>query len=268
LADRLTNAQDNTMRMKPLAQVAIFVVLVFAVPWIVAPWLPQQPQSTWELVLSFLPGVWAPTVVAICLIAATGGLRALTREVRDGFRYRTGSGIWFGVAVVTPVLFIAAGALVARAAGDGQSMIPASAFSTVVINASLTGAVGEEFGWRGFVLSRLGRQWSRQASALIMSMLWVMWHMPIFLFPDSPYASWPLLPALLAIFGFGLFMASLFHATQGSVLVTILAHLSLNISLGVGGVRLSSDLFWWTLAIAFIVTAAWRLRHAETDPAP
>ena len=36
--------------MKPLTQVAAFVALVFAVPWLVAPLLPQQPQSTWELI--------------------------------------------------------------------------------------------------------------------------------------------------------------------------------------------------------------------------
>jgi uncharacterized protein len=244
--------------IKPLTQVAVFVVLVFAVPWIVAPWLPQQPQNTREVILSFLPGVWAPTVLAIGMVAATGGLRAVGRELIDRLRYRRGHWVWFVAAVATPALFTAVGVLLARATGDGQPVIPASVFGTVVINALVTGAVGEELGWRGFVLSRLALRMSHQWGALAMSVLWGLWHLPIFLFPESPYASWPLLPALLAIVGFGLFMASLFHSTQGSVIATILAHLSLNISLGVGGVQLSSGVFWWTLAGMFMVLAGWR----------
>ena len=244
---------------KPLAQVAVFVVLVFAAPWVAAPWLPQQPQNTWEVILSFLPGVWAPTVLAIGMIAATSGPRGVGRELIDRFRYRSGHWAWFVVAVATPLVVTAAGVMLARSAGDAQSMIPASVFGTVAINALLTGAVGEELGWRGFMLSRLAVRMPYPAAALVMSLLWGLWHLPIFLFPDSPYAAWPTVPALLAIVGFGLFMASLFHATRGSVIATILAHLSLNISLGVGGVRLSSGIFWWTLAILFNVLAIWRL---------
>src|SRR5688500_9214675 len=158
--------------MKPLGQVAVFVVLVFALPWIVAPWLPQQPQSSWELILSYLPGVWAPTVVAVVMIAATRGLRDLGRELSERFRIGSAKTIWFLAAAAGPALATVAGLLVARAAGDGQSFIPASAFATVVLNATTTGAVGEELGWRGFVLSRLGELMSQRAAAIVMATLW------------------------------------------------------------------------------------------------
>jgi len=100
-----------------------------------------------------------------------------------------------------------------------------------------------------------------------MAVLWALWHLPIFLFPDSPYASWPLVPALLTIMAFGLFMAVLFFATQGSVIPTILAHLSLNIALGVGGVQLSSATFWWVLAPLFLLIAGLGLRAPHPRPA-
>jgi hypothetical protein len=51
-------------------------------------------------------------------------------------------------------------------------------------------------------------------------------------------------------------MAALFYATSGSVIPTILAHLFWNITLGLGGVQLSSAIFWWTLAGMFIASAA------------
>ena len=59
----------------------------------------------------------------------------------------------------------------------------------------------------------------------------------------------------LAIMAFGLFMAALFYRTRGSVIPTILAHLSWNITLGAGGVQLSSNIFWWTLAGLFALSA-------------
>jgi hypothetical protein len=39
----------------------------------------------------------------------------------------------------------------------------------------------------------------------------------------------------------------MFYRTGESVLAPILAHLSLNITLGAGGVRLSSVVFWWVM---------------------
>jgi membrane protease YdiL (CAAX protease family) len=245
--------------MHPLVHVGVFVALVFAVPWIVAPWLPQQPQTRWELILSYLPGVWAPTVVALVMMAI-GGLARLRSELSERFRVTFASWRWSLAAAATPALVTGAGLLAARAAGDGQPFIPASVFGTVVLNAATTGAVGEELGWRGFVLSRLGERMSPRTAAFAMAALWALWHLPIFLFPDSPYATWPLVPALLAIVAFGLFLAALFSATRGSVIPTILAHLSWNITLGVGGVQLSSALFWWALAIMFALIAAWCLR--------
>src|SRR5688572_24009632 len=109
---------------------------------------------------------------------------------------------------------------------------------------------------------------SQRAAAIVMAALWAAWHLPIFLFPDSPYATWPIVPALLTIAAFGLLMAALFFATHGSVIPTILAHLSLNITLGVGGVQLSSSVFWWVLAVMFLLIAAWRLRSSALRDYP
>lgn len=238
-----------------MIQAAVFVILVFAVPWIVAPWLPQQPRNTFEVVLTYLPGVWAPTVIAVGIILAVGGLQNLWREIASRFRYRKRDGVSFLAAATIPSLVTMAGVLAARASGDGQPFIAASTVGSVVLVAATTGAVGEEFGWRGFLLSRLGPRLSPPLAAVTMAVLWGLWHLPIFLFPDSPYATWPIVPALLTIVSFGLFMASLFHRTGGSVIPTILAHLSLNISLSLGGASLSSPVLWWTIAPIYAVLA-------------
>ena len=54
-------------------------------------------------------------------------------------------------------------------------------------------------------------------------------------------------PFLLFIVLFGFYLAFIFNRTEESILATIFAHLTLNISLGAGGVQLSPPLFWWVL---------------------
>ena len=52
-----------------------------------------------------------------------------------------------------------------------------------------------------------------------------------------------------------------------AILPTILAHLSLNVTLGVGGAALSSDVLWWTTAVAYaLITWVVFPRTAEREP--
>ncbi|NTU75447.1 MAG: CPBP family intramembrane metalloprotease [Anaerolineaceae bacterium] len=45
------------------------------------------------------------------------------------------------------------------------------------------GALSEELGWRGYVLDELQARWSPLISALVLGVLWALWHTPAFLVP-------------------------------------------------------------------------------------
>lgn len=49
----------------------------------------------------------------------------------------------------------------------------------------LTFGIGEESGWRGFLLPELHRRRSLFASALIVAVVWMLWHLPAFWFNES-----------------------------------------------------------------------------------
>jgi hypothetical protein len=66
-----------------------------------------------------------------------------------------------------------------------------------------------------------------------------------------PHQIMPPLSTLLFVTLFGVFLAFVFNRAGESVLATILAHLSLNIASGFGGVQLSSIVFWRTLVAIF-----------------
>jgi hypothetical protein len=63
------------------------------------------------------------------------------------------------------------------------------------------------------------------------------------------------LPTLLTVAFFGVFMGFVFNRAGESVLATMAAHLSLNIMLGLGGASLSSPMFWAVQAAVFGVAA-------------
>ena len=113
------------------------------------------------------------------------------------------------------------------------------------------------------------------AAALVMGMLWALWHVPAFFTPGMPHQFMPMASSLLLIALFGVFLALMFNQAGESVLPTMLAHLSLNVMLGIGGVNLSSVVFWRTMAgiygaIAVVaIIASWtRPPHMADQPMP
>ena len=236
-----------------MKQVGIFLVLLFGTTWSLGFWAAAQPppKSLGEFYATFLPQVWAPTILAAAIIALTEGAGRLKRELTALLSYNAGSHQWFLVAAIFPATAIGLAVFAARAAGEAAPFTPAGAIPLSIGMQLITGAVGEEFGWRGFLLPRLGRRFGPAAAAWVMGILWSLWHVPAWFNPSLPHQTMPMVPALTFIAGFGVFLAFVFTRAGGSILATILAHLSLNVATTLGGVRLSSFAFWATLAVIF-----------------
>ena len=232
---------------------ALFLVLLFGITW---PWgllvVPAaMPHGLLAFIAAFVPMVWAPPLVAFGVLWCAEGADAARQEFRARLTYRPRSGRWFAFAVGIPVVAAAVALVIARAAGDGAPFISSNAVLFTLGLQVITGASGEELGWRGYLLPRLGERIGPLPAALAMSALWTLWHVPAFFTPGLPHQFIPMAPFLLMIAAFGLFLALLFNEGGTSVLPTMLAHVSLNVLLALGGVKLSSDIFWWTMAVVF-----------------
>jgi hypothetical protein len=130
---------------------------------------------------------------------------------------------------------------------------------------TLTDAMSEELGWRGFLLSHLERRLSPRAAALVMAITWALWHLPVFFFAGIPQQHMPPIAFLLMVAAFGIFLALLFNRTRGHLVSTMLAHFSFNMSLAVGGAILGS-VFIWTLAFIFSIVAIFGLAKLSAQP--
>ena len=128
------------------------------------------------------PYGWIPLAAAVVVIVLGGGLRH--REAWDGFGIgRIGLEAWLP-ALAIPGVVLTSGYAVAAATGNAQLSLGATppavfAATTVasVVAASVE-AIGEELGWRGFLLPRLVGL-GRVRAGLVGGLLWAAWHTPL-----------------------------------------------------------------------------------------
>lgn len=255
-----------------MVYVVWFLTAVFSVTWGLCLLL-RGPAAGGHLAMMLawlLPTVWSPTVAALLLTWWSSGATGVRREFRR-VGYSRGSSRWLALAVLLPVATVAGAVFVARATGTSAPFTPAAAIPMMVVLQLATGAVGEELGWRGFLLPRLQSALGTIASWWVMAILWSLWHVAGIFFPGTPLQTAPPLLFLLTIVFFGVFLAFLFEQTSGSVLPTILAHLSLNVTLALGGASFASRAFWWTMVslsgfVALIVTVNGKRRVEARHP--
>ena len=142
-----------------MTQTALFLVGVFTVTWTLCLLLrPAAVQGElWVLLAWLLPTVWAPTLIALTLTLWSSGASGVRQEIRR-LSYSRGSGRWVMLAAVFPAITTVIAVRSGRAAGDSAAFTPSGAMLTMVVLQLVTGAVGEELGWRGFLLPRLGKR--------------------------------------------------------------------------------------------------------------
>jgi membrane protease YdiL (CAAX protease family) len=88
---------------------------------------------------------------------------------------------------MTPAIATAFAVAAARFAGDGAAFTPSDAVPLAIGMQIITGAVGEELGWRGFLLPRLRKYYGPVTAAWVMGSLWSLWHVPAWLTPWLPH---------------------------------------------------------------------------------
>jgi membrane protease YdiL (CAAX protease family) len=240
----------------------VFAIALFAITWTSSTYwpTPEQPDSLWAILAPLIVVVWTPTVLALLFVAHEGGVSGIREELRTRLRFNIDATRWYVAAAVAPAIIVALAIGLARLAGHGAPFLATEFIPRAIGIQLITGAVGEEIGWRGYLVSRLATGIGAVWASFAMATLWVLWHLPAFLTPGTPYHSWPLWSSLLTVWLLGAFMGLVFERTGGSVLATILAHLAFNIMTAMEGVNLASSTFWRTTSICFALIVVWMLK--------
>jgi uncharacterized protein len=241
----------SLVRRYPLAA---FFVLAYALAWWI--WI------LYAFGITFLGPIFAlgPLLAAIIVTALTRGAAGLKALLSRMVRWRVGLG-WYAAALLLPVaiylfavslnILLGARASTAEQFGSWYLIFPLFAYSLLF---PLSGAFGEELGWRGYALPRVqARLWALSA-AVIIGVIQTAWHLPLFMSDRST----PPVPLIVGFMGLGILATWVFNNTRGSVLMTMLLHASNNTNVGFFGEMFTgADLvrMGWLLAAGWCVAA-------------
>jgi membrane protease YdiL (CAAX protease family) len=101
-----------------------------------------------------------------------------------------------------------------------------------IITLFLGGSLGEEIGWRGFLLPRLQRKLNPFCASIIIGIIWACWHLPLFFINGSTQYGSSFLLFLFIVIGYSIPITWVYNRTDGSLIFPILFHVSTDITIG------------------------------------
>ncbi|MGZ8492375.1 MAG: CPBP family intramembrane glutamic endopeptidase [Gemmatirosa sp.] len=182
----------------------------------------------------FLFGVFAPALVALVLTARAEGRAGVWRLLARIGRWRVGTR-WYVFAIGYFAAIKLAAALVHRVATDAWPRFGDTSWALLLgaILVSTWVQAGEELGWRGYALPRLAGHLGLGGASILLGGMWALWHLPLFFLSDtgSTGQSFPIY--LLQVTAISVTMAWLYWKTEGSLLLVMLMHASVNNATGI-----------------------------------
>jgi membrane protease YdiL (CAAX protease family) len=258
-----------------------YFVIAYAFSWAI--WIPMalagtriHQGSAWP---SHIPGMFGPMVAAFVMSAVVGRGAAVKDLLSRMARWRVAP-IWYLVAL-SPLFFFALAAVAMAATGSGwPDLGELGMFASLPVVAApvmwlllLAAGYAEETGWRGFAVPEMLKTKGFLSTALVIGLLWAMWHIPSMFFIDS-YRQMGI--AMFPMFTIGIvcgsiFLAWLYRATGGSVLMVAMWHGTYNLVSGTAAAHglvaavVTTGVMVWAVLIVVVEVRKWlRARRAST----
>lgn len=230
----------------------LYFVLAYLLSWALWPLVILNPTSS-----PLVP--FGPLIAAVIVALLAGGRHELWALLRQLGRWRVHP-LWYVIALLGPfvlagltaALAVAAGAPV-RGTGDYTNWRAITFFflSTVII-------VGlfEEVGWRGFALPRVQLRLDAIWAALVLGVLWALWHLPELI--SDPTGQRPPVQFLLWALALSVIFSWLYNSTNGSLPIVIICHAAIDTA---GRFMLPEfvgdgyQLVWWFMVALYVLVA-------------
>ncbi len=214
----------------------IYLLVSYGFTWLL--WMPLLLERQWAISLPQVPGQFylasfGPLLgaVAACLVMEGGG--GLKGWLSRTFTVRpAGRALWTAALLI--LLYTAVSFLIHRLVTEQwpdwnqfgrTSKLPGWNAAATTLIWMLTFGLGEESGWRGYLLPLLHKRYSLLVSALVVALIWMLWHLPAFWFNETYLnMGWGMIGWVISLAYGSVLLAWLTRMGRWSVLPVILWH--------------------------------------------
>ena len=213
-----------------------YLVLTFGITWGLGSlfiFAPEFVESTFGPAglgnPIFILAVYSPAISVLIVVGVTGGRAGLAAFLGRILQWRVGL-IWYALVFLIAPVCTGIGAVFHRVIAGGWPAAPDEGFGSLLAALGFMLVLGplEELGWRGYMLPVLQRRVAPLTAAIIVGIVWGIWHLPSFFVSGLPQGAWAVFPFLLAIVCVSVVFTGIFNGSCGSLLLAMLFHWQLN----------------------------------------
>jgi membrane protease YdiL (CAAX protease family) len=165
-----------------------------------------------------------------------------------------------------PALFLLAWAIVNLRSGEWTISTlqgGATRFGWIILvsishNFLLGGSLGEELGWRGFLLPELLKRYRPLAASLILGVIWGLWHLPIDIYAGYGLEGLAAVPVrVMTAIALSIVFTWFYLQSKGNLLIAMILHTAANFypDLGFSGYDLSIALLVLFIGITALIVS-------------
>jgi uncharacterized protein len=230
----------------------LYFALAYLLSWALWPLVILNPTSS-----PLVP--FGPLIAAVVVSLLAGGPGELLDLLRQLTRWRVHP-IWYVIALFGP--FFVAGIAAALALATGASVLGTGAYTDLravgftLLSTIVMVGLFEEVGWRGFALPRLQRRLDALWAALVLGVIWALWHLPELI--SDPTRQRPPLQFIVWALALSVILAWLYNSTNGSLPIVIICHGAIDTAgrymlpeFANGGYQV----VWWFMVCLYVVIA-------------
>ena len=221
----------------------------------------------------FFLGTFGPGLAAILVTLLISGRTGVKELLGSLLIWRVAIQWWLVALLLPAVIILGAVYLFSLFGGPGLDFSryqPLYSLIPMIILITLLNGVGEELGWRGFMLPRLQSRYNALVSSLIVGFFWGLWHAPVYFIAGTAQSILRsqvgflagLLLFILSTMAISMTFTWVFNNTRGSVLIAALLHGATNAWMNyfltdptgeVLGITIWSTALWVVLAVVLVV---------------
>ena len=253
--------------MKQKDHLILFFITVFLGSWIL--WSPSVLLSLGYQVptLFLFIGMFAsfvPSIAGLVLTRVKFGKTEMNTMLKSAVNFKFPLK-WLLIVLFFQPILIGASYFIAKSLGyAGESVYlnnPVTILFVFLQIFFVGGALGEEFGWRGYALPKLQKRFSPLIATLILGLIWGVWHLPLFFISGTVQSFIPFWEFIVQTILLTLVYTWVFNHTKGNLFLMILLHAVGNTASAIFPFWQTGNGRWIGFGILLIAILIYPIRH-------